>query len=168
MDHEHVPEWDRDDWNLDPDSVALALEVLAPPSSGKVMREAFFGTRRFDDFLRRTGMSPAALSGRLRVLVEQGMLVKVPYREPGARERAEYRLTGRGRDLVPTMIAMIGWADRWLADGRPTVTLRHRGCGAQVAAVLRCADGHDVEAARDVVAEPGPGATPVPERPSGR
>ena len=86
MDHEEVPEWDRDAWDLDPDSVALALTVVAPPTMGKIMREAFYGTRRFDDFLRRTGMSPAALSARLRELVAQELLVKVPYREPGALE----------------------------------------------------------------------------------
>ncbi|KJK33569.1 HxlR family transcriptiptional regulator [Lentzea aerocolonigenes] len=156
-----MPEWDRDAWNLNPDSVALALAALAPPTMGLVMREAFYGTRRFDDFLRRTGMSPAALSSRLRELVTQELLVKVPYKEPGARERAEYRLTEKGRDLMFTLIAMIGWADRWLTGGRPTVTLRHQGCGALVGTILRCSKGHDIEAARDVVAEPGPGARPV-------
>ncbi len=151
--------WDRDAWDLSPDAVALALTVMAPPTMGVLMREAFYGTRRFEDFLRRTGISPGVLSARLRDLVTQELLVKVPYREPGARERAEYRLTDKGRDLVPVMVAMIGWADRWLTGDRgPTVSLHHDECGAPVEAVLKCAAGHEIDAARDVIAKPGPGA----------
>ncbi len=151
--------WDRDAWDLEPDSVALALSVLAPPTMGMIMREAFYGTRRFEDFQRRTGMSTGVLAARLRELVAQDMLVKVPYREAGARERAEYRLTVKGRELVPIMVAMIGWADRWLTDDRqPTVSLVHRDCGALVEAVLRCTDGHDVGAPSQIAARPGPGA----------
>lgn len=151
--------WDRDAWDLDPDAVALALTVMAPPTMGVIMREAFYGTRRFEDFLRRTGMSPGVLSARLRDLVTQQLLVKVPYREPGTRERAEYRLTDRGRDLIPVMVAMINWADRWLTGDRgPTVSLRHGGCGAPVEAVLKCTAGHEIHAAHGVTATPGPGA----------
>ncbi|MDX3191643.1 helix-turn-helix domain-containing protein [Streptomyces sp. MN03-5084-2B] len=159
MTHEADQPWDRDAWDIDPDSVALTLAVLTPHSSGAIMREAFYGTRRFDDFLRRTGMSPGVLSARLRDLVAQELLVKVPYKEPGSRERAEYRLTDRGRELVPTMVAMIGWADRWLTGDRgPTMSLRHSGCGAPVEAVLRCGHGHEIHAPREIVASPGPGA----------
>ncbi|WP_020660472.1 winged helix-turn-helix transcriptional regulator [Amycolatopsis benzoatilytica] len=162
MTHEADQSWDRVAWDIVPDSVALTLAALTPHSSGVIMREAFYGTRRFDDFLRRTGMSPGVLSARLRDLVAQGLLVKVPYKEPGARERAEYRLTDQGRDLVPTMIAMIGWADRWLTGDRgPTMSLRHSGCGAPVEAALKCGHGHENHAAREIVASPGPGARPL-------
>ena len=146
-------------WDLEPDSVALALSVLAPPTMGKIMREAFYGARRFEDFHRRTGISLGVLSARLRELISQGLLRKVPYKEPNSRIREEYRLTDKGRALIPTMIAMIDWADRWLTrEKKPTVTLRHRDCGAPVHAVLRCERNHHVEPGRDVVASPGPGA----------
>jgi len=146
-------------WDLEPDSVALALSVLAPPTMGKIMREAFYGARRFEDFHRRTGISLGVLSARLRELISQGLLMKVPYKEPNSRIREEYRLTDKGRALIPTMIAMIDWADRWLTrEKEPTVTLRHRDCGAPVHAVLRCERKHDVEPGRDVIASPGPGA----------
>ncbi|WP_428340517.1 winged helix-turn-helix transcriptional regulator [Mycobacterium sp.] len=153
--------WDRDKWDLEPDSVALALGVLAPPTMGKVMREAFYGARRFEDFHRRTGISLGVLSARLRELISQGLLVKVPYQEPNSRVREEYRLTDKGRDLIPTMVAMIDWADRWLtSEKQPTVTLRHRGCGAPVKAVLTCSLNHEIDAGHDIIASPGPGALP--------
>lgn len=165
MDNDDIEQrWERDKWDLEPDSVALALNVMAPPSRGKIMREAFYGARRFEEFQRRTKMSPGVLSAQLRDLMAQELLVKVPYREAGARERAEYRLTAKGRALIPTMIAMINWADRWLTSGQePTVSLTHRDCGAPVQTVLRCAEGHEILAGHDVIASPGPGAREAEE-----
>jgi DNA-binding HxlR family transcriptional regulator len=152
-------EWDRDAWNLEPDSIVLALESLRPRTSGAIIREAFYGTRRFDDFLRHCGVSPSVLSTRLRAMVSEGVLEKVPYQEPGARARDEYRLTDKGRSLAPILIALNDFADRWLLDpSESTVTLRHRRCGERVHATLACEGGHQIEAASDVVASPGPGA----------
>jgi hypothetical protein len=93
------------------------------------------------------------------VLVEQGVLRRKPYREPGARQRYEYRLTDKGLDLWPVLVAVLGWGDRYLADpaGSPLTTV-HRDCGAEVRATLRCAVGHEVDEPRDVVPRPGPGA----------
>jgi DNA-binding HxlR family transcriptional regulator len=155
-------QWDRDAWNLDPDSIALALSALSPRASGMVMREAFYGTRRFDDFLRRLQLSPGVLSTRLRELVADDLLMKVPYRAEGARERDEYRLTDKGRALVPALVALRAWADEWLMgpDG-PTVVLRHRDCGAEVHTTMSCAAGHDVSCGREITVTPGPGARPA-------
>jgi DNA-binding HxlR family transcriptional regulator len=153
---------DRDAWDLEPDSIALALQILAPRTAGMIMREAFLGTRRFDDFLRRVGVSTGVLSARLRDLVSEGLLEKRPYREPGARVREEYRLTDKGRDLVPTLVSLIEWADHWLVGPEgSTVTLRHRGCDEPVRTALMCAAGHEVTAVRDIVATPGPAARPA-------
>lgn len=150
---------DRDAWDLTPDSVQRALDALTPRSGGQVMREAFYGTRRFDDFLRRTGLTAPVLTTRLRELEARDLLVRTPYREPGARTRHEYRLTQRGRDLAVTIVALLGWADKWLPGPHgPTVTLHHRGCGEPVTAELSCAGGHRPLAVADVEAEPGPGA----------
>jgi DNA-binding HxlR family transcriptional regulator len=154
--------WDRGAWNLDPDSVALALRVMSPRTAGMIMREAFYGTRRFEDFLRHVHVSSGVLAARLRELVEEGILEKRPYREPGARVREEYHLTDKGRSMLPLLVALIDWADRWLVGPQgPTVRLLHRDCGAAVTASVRCARGHSISAPRDVIATPGPGAQPA-------
>ncbi|WP_100459902.1 winged helix-turn-helix transcriptional regulator [Mycobacteroides abscessus] len=152
-------EWRREQWDLDPDSIALALESLSPRTSSAIIRETFYGTRRFDDFLQHCGVSSGVLAARLRALVEDRILEKVPYQEPGARSRDEYRLTDKGRSLAPILIALNDYADRWLIDrGEATVLLRHHACEAPVHAVVICEAGHWVETVRDVVAVPGPGA----------
>jgi DNA-binding HxlR family transcriptional regulator len=127
-----------------------------------IMREAFYGTRRFDEFLRRLQLSPGVLSARLRELVADDVLQKVPYREAGARERDDYRLTDKGRALVPVLVALMNWADEWLTgpDG-PTVVLRHRDCGAEVRTTITCAADHEIASDRDITATAGPGAQPT-------
>ncbi|MEU7481935.1 helix-turn-helix domain-containing protein [Lentzea sp. NPDC042327] len=155
--------WDREAWRLDPDSVQRALDVLVPRSAGQIVREAFYGTRRFDDFLRHTGMTRGVLSARLRELTAQDILTKVAYHDAGSRGRHEYRLTGKGRDLAAAIISLLTWADRWLPspDG-PTVVLTHRDCGAPVGTEIRCGEGHQVGDIGDIRAQPGPGAQPAP------
>ena len=151
--------WDRDEWDLEPDSIVLALEALQPRTSGAIIREAFYGTRRFDDFLRHCGVSPSVLSTRLRAMVSDGLLEKVRYQAPGSRARDEYRLTDKGRSLAPILIALNDFADRWLLDpGESTVTLRHRQCGEQVHTIVACEAGHQIATAADVIASPGPAA----------
>jgi DNA-binding HxlR family transcriptional regulator len=158
--------WDRDAWDLEPDSIVLALESLRPRTSGAIIREAFYGTRRFDDFLRHCGISPSVLSTRLRAMVTEGLLEKVPYQEPGARARDEYRLTDKGRSLAPILIALNDFADRWLLEsGESTVILRHRRCGQRVHATLACEGGHQISAPADIEASPGPGARRATEGP---
>lgn len=153
---------DRDDWDLTPDSVQRALEHLVPASAGKVVREAFYGTRRFDDFVRRTGLTAPVLSARLRDLESSGMIEKRPYREPGQRTRHEYRLTPQGRDLGTALVALLEWADRWLpSPAGATVVLEHRECGAPVHVTLHCEAGHGDVIIADVAALPGPGARRV-------
>ena len=169
---------DRDAWNLDPDSVQRALEQLQPASAGMIVREAFYGTRRFDDFVRHTGLTAAVVATRLRGLEAAGLLERRAYREPGQRTRQEYRLTPRGLDLGTALVALLRWADRWLpAPDGPTVALRHRDCGSPVHVALRCGAGHALADVAEVEAVPGPGAValgevrarrPAPAPPSGR
>lgn len=124
-----------------------------------MLREAFYGARRFEQFQRRVGCARNLLSDRLGTLVEAGLMVREPYREPNQRERHEYRLTEKGLDLLPALIALMQWGDRWEADpGGPPVEIVHRGCGHPVEAVLRCSGGHETLSARDLRAKPGPGA----------
>jgi DNA-binding HxlR family transcriptional regulator len=147
------------DWSLDNCTIARAMEILGERWTLVVLREVFNGIRRFDDMRVRTGIPRQVLTNRLSTLVEQGVLRREPYREPGARQRHEYRLTDKGFDLWPVLVTVLAWGDRYLADpeGSPLVTV-HRDCDAEVHAVLRCAAGHEVATPREVVPRPGPGA----------
>ncbi len=124
------------------------------------MREAFYGVHRFDDFVRHTELTPAVVSARLKDLVRDEMLTKVSYQVPGAREREEYHLTDKSRDLFPVVVALLRWSDRWLpAPSGPTLTIRHRGCGQEADVEVRCAVGHRLDGPEDFSADPAAGAT---------
>ncbi len=140
-------------------SIARTLAILGEKWTFLVLREAFLGVRRFADFQEATGAPRQVLSARLARLVEEGLLRRTPYQEPGQRRRYEYRLTEKGVDLYPIMVALMHWGDRHLADqAGPPVVLTHRGCGAPVRQYLRCDEGHEVGGAREVTPLPGPGA----------
>lgn len=132
-----------------------ALGVVGTRSALLLMREAFYGTRRFDDFARRVGITEAVAAARLHELVDAGLLERQPYREPGQRTRHEYVLTDMGRDLLPVALALMQWGDRYLSgpDG-PPLTLAHTTCGAEVRVETRCAQGHAVPL-RELAASPG-------------
>jgi DNA-binding HxlR family transcriptional regulator len=121
---------------------ARALEAIGPPSSLLVIREAFYGTSRFDDFVRRLGMTESAVTARLRHLVDAGVLAKEPYREPGQRTRYAYRLTPMGRDLLPILVSLMKWGDTYLQE--PVLSVTHADCGEPVVVETRCTAGHPV------------------------
>lgn len=150
---------DRDQFDLSPDPVAQALEHLVPHSAGALVREAFYGTDRFEDFVTRTGLTRSVVAHRLRHLVDIGIFEKAAYRRPGARARLAYVLSPKGLDLTASVVALAQWAQAWLPqpDGA-TVVIKHRGCGAHVRGSVVCAEGHRDLAQADLVAEPGPGA----------
>ena len=134
----------RGAWTADRCTIAAALEVIPTRSAFLILREAFYGTTRFDDFAERVGISEPVAAARLRELVDNGLLERQDYREPGQRTRQRYRLTEKGADLFPTLVALMQWGDRWLDERGGPVELRHRDCGEPVAVELRCAAGHDV------------------------
>lgn len=147
----------RDTWSASNCSIARAMEIVGTRSAMLILREAFLGTRRFDDFARRIGIGEPAAAARLKEMVDAGLLEKVPYREPGQRTRSEYRLTPKGSDLYPVITALRQWGDTWAADEHgPSVVAIHRGCGEPVYAALRCAGNHDVPDG-EVEIEAGPG-----------
>lgn len=135
----------RESWTADRCTIAKALDVLSTRSALLILREAFYGTTRFDDFAERVGISEPAAAARLRELVDEGLLEREDYREPGQRTRRQYRLTPKGADLLPVLVALMQWGDRWLDDRGGPVELLHRDCGATVGLELRCADDHPVE-----------------------
>jgi DNA-binding HxlR family transcriptional regulator len=134
----------RESWSAAGCSVAKALDVLRNRSNFLVMREAFYGTVRFDEFAERVGLSDPVTAARLRDLVDTGLLEREDYRDPGQRTRRLYKLTEKGADLFPTLVALMQWGDRWENDGG-RVEIRHTGCGAKVGVEVRCAAGHEVE-----------------------
>ncbi|HVV23535.1 MAG TPA: helix-turn-helix domain-containing protein [Pseudonocardiaceae bacterium] len=135
---------DRDAWTAQGwCRIERALELVGTRSAMILIREAFYGGRRFEELTRRTGLSEAVAAKRLKQLVEDGLMTQRPYREPGSRTRQEYVLTDRGRSLFPVVVALMNWGAG--LDG-PTggVELVHADCGEPVAAAVRCAAGHDV------------------------
>ena len=134
----------RGSWTADRCTIARTLDVITTRSAFLLLREAFYGTTRFDDFAQRVGLSEAVTSARLRQLVESGLLEREDYQEPGQRTRQRYRLTDKGADLFPALVALMQWGDRWLDEHGGPVELRHRDCGEPVAVELRCARDHAV------------------------
>jgi DNA-binding HxlR family transcriptional regulator len=134
----------RGAWTADRCTIAKSLDVITTRSAFLLLREAFYGTTRFDDFAERVGISEPVTAARLRELVEHGLLEREDYREPGQRTRQRYRLTEKGADLFPALAALMQWGDRWLDDRGGPVELRHRDCDEPVAVELRCAAGHSV------------------------
>src|SRR6059058_3751041 len=132
----------RDAWTADRCTIARSLDVLTTRSAFLILREAFYGTTRFDDFAQRAGISEPVTAARLRELVDDGLLEREDYREPGQRTRQRYRLTEKGADLLPALAALMQWGDKWLDERGGPVEIRHRGCGEAVSVQLRCDAGH--------------------------
>ena len=145
---------DRDTSNC---SIARTLDVVGERWTFLILRELWYGSSRFSEIEQVLGCPRNLLATRLRMLVDQGIVTTVDYQEPGARTRQRYVVTAKGADLVPAVLAMMAWGDRYYADREgPPVVVSHRDCGADLHVELRCTAGHDVSAA-DVHAAPGPG-----------
>jgi DNA-binding HxlR family transcriptional regulator len=137
-------------------SVAQCLEVVGEWWSILIVRDAFLGVTRFDDFQQRLGISRNILNQRLTRLVEEGVLTKVAYSEHPP--RYDYRLTEKGRDLWPVLTAMRQWGDRYASPQGPPLEVIHKACGHVSDAVMVCSACGDPLDARAVRAVPGPGA----------
>jgi DNA-binding HxlR family transcriptional regulator len=135
---------DRNAWTaVGQCSIEKTMSALGTKSAMLIMREAYYGTTRFDDFAHRVGITKAAAATRLAELVNLGLLTRQPYREPGQRTRDEYVLTEAGIDFMPVVWAMFEWGQRHL-PGRNRLRLTHVGCGADATVEVRCAEGHPV------------------------
>ncbi len=133
---------------LDDCGLAAASDLLGDRWTLLVIREAFYGVARFDDLAADLGAPRAALSDRLRALCEAGVLEKVAYREPGRRERHEYRLTACGRDLALPLLGLMAWGDRWLRRQPPGATAIDADVGRPLQLALLDPDGRQVPAER--------------------
>jgi DNA-binding HxlR family transcriptional regulator len=144
--------------------IAQSLEVIGEWWTPMILRDAFFGVRRFDDFARRLGIARNVLADRLDTLVEGGVLEKQLYDE--ARGRYDYVLTDKGRALWPVFAALRQWGDEWiLGDGNEPVLLEHRTCGHTVTVLptcSRCGEHLDARSVRAVAGPAAPPDTPLP------
>jgi DNA-binding HxlR family transcriptional regulator len=146
-------------WSTENCTVGRTMAILGERWTFVVLREVFNGVRRFDDIKRHSGIPRQVLSNRLELLVGQGVLRREPYQDPGERARHEYRLTEKGFDLYPVLVAIADWGDRYLADPEgPPVSFTHRDCGQPVHTEVRCAKGHLVERPRDIAPRRAAGA----------
>ncbi|MBN3723094.1 winged helix-turn-helix transcriptional regulator [Burkholderia sp. Ac-20379] len=145
-----------DDVGEMPCSVARTAAVLGDRWTLLILRNAFLGIRRFDAFQAQLGVTRHVLADRLARLVDDGIFEKRPYQANPPRH--EYRLTDKGRDLHPILLALTAWGDRWKDDGAgPPVLLRHKRCGKLMRPVMVCSECGEPLDPRDIEALPGPG-----------
>lgn len=144
------------------ESVGRALQLVGERWTLLILREAFFGVRRFGQLARNLSIPRRTLSLRLRTLVEAGLLERVLYAHDP--DRHEYRLTDAGRELFPAVVALMRWGDKHLSGpAGPPIVLRHGSCGELADPRLTCQHcGEEIDA-RDVTPEPGPGFRPPHE-----
>jgi DNA-binding HxlR family transcriptional regulator len=132
------------------------MDLLGDAWTPLIMREAFYGVRRFDDLQSMLGIARNTLADRLRRLVDEGLLEKQPYQtEP---KRYEYVLTEKGDDFFGVLAAITRWGDRWMAsDKGPPVVMHHDSCGHDISADVVCATCGEPVRAADVSMRVGPG-----------
>ena len=131
---------DLSSWQPVECSLVRALEVVGTKAAMLIMREAFYGTRRFDLFASRVGMTDAGVSARLKELTEAGLLEKVPYQEAGQRTRYEYLPTAMGDDLFPVILGLMQWGDKYLAPGGGPLAVLDES-GERVTVTVSASDG---------------------------
>jgi DNA-binding HxlR family transcriptional regulator len=146
------------DWNC---SIARTLDVIGEWWTLLIIRDAFRGTRRFDDFQASLGLARSVLTARLAKLTGNGILERRAYSEHPP--RYEYQLTAKGRSLFPVIVALVGWGDQWAATpAGPPVQFVHDTCGKVTVPVLTCPHCQGQVTAANTHSQPGPGARPAP------
>ena len=149
---------DRSTWSPRRCPIGKTLDLVGTRSAMLILREAYYGTTRFQDFVERVGITEAVAATRLRELAQAGLLRREPYREPGQRTRYEYVLTGPGRELVPVVLGLFEWGSNHLfPDSRAPLHVTHEGCGADLHVVVTCDQGHDVPLGEVAVGVSSPG-----------
>jgi DNA-binding HxlR family transcriptional regulator len=155
---ELLEEWMR--WNeLSEENCSMArtVSVIGDRWTLLILRDCFLRVRRFEDFQERLGITRPILASRLKKLVDEFVLVKVPYQQRPV--RYEYRLTQKGLDLYPVVMAIVHWGDVYMAGktGRPLLHT-HDLCGKDFDPVLVCSECGEPVVAKQVHVHRGPGA----------
>jgi DNA-binding HxlR family transcriptional regulator len=138
-------------------SIAHVLDVLGEGWSMLIIREAFFGIRRFEEFQRHLGIARNILTTRLKKLCDNGILERVPIKQ-GAK-RHEYLLTHKGKELMPLLIALTQWGDKWIyGEGKEPIVFRDRESGKPISQIrVHADDGRELRP-REILPTAGPGA----------
>jgi DNA-binding HxlR family transcriptional regulator len=136
-------------------ALAAALEVLGERWTLLIVRDAFFGVRRYSDFVARLDIPRAVLSDRLKTLVDQGVLKRRP--DPGRAGRHVYELTAAGKELWPALHALIAWGSRHRR--RSANVYRHAVCDTELVAGALCPNCGLVPRAGDLETTPRRGGT---------
>jgi DNA-binding HxlR family transcriptional regulator len=146
-----------DDLAAEPCSVARTVAVIGDRWTLMILRDCFLGVRRFEDFQTRLGISRTIVADRLKALVDEGVLRKEAYQDRPV--RFEYRLTQKGLDLYPVLMAVVHFGDRHYAGAAgPPLLHRHKPCGCDFHPVLTCSECAEPVIAREVETRAGPGA----------
>jgi DNA-binding HxlR family transcriptional regulator len=147
-------------------SVARSLEIVGEWWTLLIVREAFFGTERFSDFEANLGISKNVLGERLNKLVQAKVLERTP--QQGRGNPVSYRLTDRGRDLLPVIVALMQWGDRWINHKQAPVRVLARATSKEIARMAVTTTDGEPLAARDLILVPGPGANDLVKKRFGR
>jgi len=139
-------------------SIAHILDIIGEGWSILIIREAFFGTRRFEEFQNQLGIARNILTDRLKKLCENEILNRVPIKQ-GAK-RHEYLLTKKGKDLMPLLIALTQWGDKWIyGKNQEPVIFRDKISGHPIEKIrVHAEDGVSLRP-RDIMLTAGPGAS---------
>lgn len=143
--------------DLDPGSCSIeaTLDLVGDRWTLLIMRDIFRGVHRFSQLRDDLGIARNLLTDRLTRLVDHGVLHKVQYQERPV--RFEYRLTSKGMDLSPALVALMGWGDRWAANGEPPTLLVHDSCRTPLEQVLLCPTCDEYVKPSHIRSRPGPG-----------
>ena len=143
----------RNDYQGQNCSIARALEIVGERWTLLIIRDAFLGLRRFDQFQESLGIARNVLTDRLNRLAGEGILDRVRYSQRP--ERYEYRLTAKGRDLAVTLAGLRQWGDKYLSQKPPRITRRRSVMRPGIGAFAP--KGADVVREDELVSVPGPG-----------
>jgi DNA-binding HxlR family transcriptional regulator len=142
-------------------SLARTLELVGDWWSPLILRDLYLGVDRFDDFVKDLGISRNLLTARLTRLVDGGVVERVRYQQHPPRDR--YVLSAAGRDLVPVLMALTAWGDRWATpDGGAPIQFEHRDCGHRFTPTVQCSACAQPLTAESVRPVPGPGGRRAP------
>ncbi|HCB33735.1 MAG TPA: transcriptional regulator [Acidimicrobiaceae bacterium] len=134
-------------------SIQRTLEVVGDRWTLLILRDLFRGVRRFGQLQEDLAIARNLLSDRLSRLVDAGIVERVPYQDRPVRH--DYVLTGRGRDLSPSLLALMRWGDRWCTDGEPPTVLVHAACGTALEQVTRCRKCDELVTPAQIRSRPG-------------
>lgn len=143
-----------EDLAQEPCSVARSVAVIGDRWTLMILRDCFLGVRRFEVFQERLGISRTIIADRLKHLTEEGVLRRTPYQDHPT--RYEYRLTDKGLELHPVVMAIVHWGDRHYAgEAGPPLLHRHKTCGCDFHPVQTCSECGEPVDARAVETRPG-------------